>query len=251
MNIRSLTLLLLISTSLNAATTQTTNLITQDLSVRPIVNTEQSITLDGSLDILHETQQENVVLQHFIDSDEWTTWEININSDEGVQNLLQFTTTADNFEDPFVTAYRSFVEDPTDQFTTTVMFPPFTESKITFTSRSRQIDSVGSSFTIEQISSLEPLLGDASGDGVVNFIDFIRIARNFGASGKNWIDGDFTLDGVIGFPDFIQLAQNFGARTEPVTVTSVPEPDCSLVVLALVLLYVRASFQITHTYRSR
>jgi len=52
--------------------------------------------------------------------------------------------------------------------------------------------------------------GDATGDGAVNFDDFLVVSSNFGMSNAVWEDGDFDGDGVVAFADFLILGQNFG-----------------------------------------
>jgi hypothetical protein len=57
--------------------------------------------------------------------------------------------------------------------------------------------------------------GDANLDGVVNFADLLRLAKNYGQSpaGSAWYGGDFNYDGVVNFGDLLILAKNYnGAR---------------------------------------
>ena len=51
--------------------------------------------------------------------------------------------------------------------------------------------------------------GDADLNGVVNLLDFNKLAANFNGSGKLWSDGDFTYDGNVNLLDFNRLAANF------------------------------------------
>lgn len=63
------------------------------------------------------------------------------------------------------------------------------------------------------IKSDDPwLAGDANLDGVVNFNDFLALAKNFGSVDAVWGDGDFNGDESVSFEDFLILAGNFGAR---------------------------------------
>ena len=55
------------------------------------------------------------------------------------------------------------------------------------------------------------LPGDANGNGLVDFLDFIALANNFGTpSGATQSQGDFDSDGDVDFRDLIVLANNFG-----------------------------------------
>ena len=75
--------------------------------------------------------------------------------------------------------------------------------------------------------------GDANLDGTVNLQDFNRLAANFGAGARLWIDGDFSYDGTVNLQDFNLLAANFGLAASGPAVTpadwaalasAVPEP---------------------------
>ncbi len=60
--------------------------------------------------------------------------------------------------------------------------------------------------------------GDANGDGIVSFKDYIVLESHFGRSNAIFSQGDFNRDGVITFKDYIVLEANFGKSS------SVPEP---------------------------
>jgi hypothetical protein len=77
--------------------------------------------------------------------------------------------------------------------------------------------------------------GDANLDGVVNFIDLVKLAQNYNGPGeKSWGQGDFNFDGTVDFVDLVKLAQNYGGSfpTEPVAsaFAAVPEPGATLFV---------------------
>jgi hypothetical protein len=60
------------------------------------------------------------------------------------------------------------------------------------------------------------LLGDATLDGSVNFVDLVRLAQNYNATvsttpGSWWARGDFDYDGRVSFSDLVRLAQNYNA----------------------------------------
>lgn len=64
--------------------------------------------------------------------------------------------------------------------------------------------------------------GDANGDGMVAFDDFLTLSANFGTDG-NYVEGDFDLGGTVDFSDFLILSANFGLSQS--TAASVPEPS--------------------------
>ena len=54
------------------------------------------------------------------------------------------------------------------------------------------------------------LLGDANGDGKVDFADLVLVARNYGKTNATWSDGDFNNDGSVGFDDLLTVARIYG-----------------------------------------
>ena len=68
-----------------------------------------------------------------------------------------------------------------------------------------------------------PLPGDANGDGVVDFVDFLAMAQHYGKSG-GLAEGDFNGDGQVGFDDLLILSQNFG-RVQNAADAAVGVPD--------------------------
>ncbi len=59
-------------------------------------------------------------------------------------------------------------------------------------------------------STVHAGLGDANLDGVVGFPDLVKVAQNYGGTGKTWLDGDFNFDGTVGFADLVSVAQHYG-----------------------------------------
>jgi hypothetical protein len=53
--------------------------------------------------------------------------------------------------------------------------------------------------------------GDATLDGVVNFDDLLRLAKNYGQSptSSEWYRGDFNYDAIVNFDDLLILAKNY------------------------------------------
>ena len=57
--------------------------------------------------------------------------------------------------------------------------------------------------------------GDADGNGIVEFADFLILSSNFGrADGVTRGDGDFDGSGVVDFADFLVLSANYGRQAE-------------------------------------
>ena len=59
----------------------------------------------------------------------------------------------------------------------------------------------------------ETFAGDADLNGIVDFLDFLILANNYGSSDATWAHGDFDRDGLVGASDFFHLVQNFDARS--------------------------------------
>ena len=78
--------------------------------------------------------------------------------------------------------------------------------------------------------------GDIDISGLVDFDDFLTLARNFGASGDGvlWSSGDLNISGSVEFSDFLTLSRNFGPRT-----SVVPESTCPLWVSLCCLAFTR------------
>lgn len=57
---------------------------------------------------------------------------------------------------------------------------------------------------------LQTLAGDTNLDRNVNFDDLLRLAQNYGSSGRTWVDGDFDYNGLVDFDDLLALAQTYG-----------------------------------------
>ena len=58
----------------------------------------------------------------------------------------------------------------------------------------------------EQPEEPERLEGDADENGEVGFLDFLRLANNFGKEDAAWGDGDFDGSGSVNFLDFLILS---------------------------------------------
>ncbi|MBN2217040.1 MAG: autotransporter-associated beta strand repeat-containing protein, partial [Pirellulales bacterium] len=90
--------------------------------------------------------------------------------------------------------------------------------------------------------------GDADGNGVVNELDAVNLADNWGAATLNptygtwWKMGDFNDDHVVNAADAAILAANWGAHAEssPENGSPVPEPTTLAGLFAAVVLFVFA-----------
>ena len=98
--------------------------------------------------------------------------------------------------------------------------------------------------------------GDADLNGVVNLLDFNRLAANFNGTNKVWSQGDFNYDGNVNLLDFNKLAANFNMSlsSDPTPgdwaalAGVVPEPGTGLAEFAGVLGIVLA--RVRHARRS-
>ena len=74
--------------------------------------------------------------------------------------------------------------------------------------------------------------GDANGDGMVAFDDFLVLSAGFGSPGS-YTGGDFDLSGEVDFSDFLILSANFGQDSN--LAAAVPEPSTRISLLLAVL----------------
>ena len=72
----------------------------------------------------------------------------------------------------------------------------------------RQGNIAWNSFLIEPDNSVQRVVADVNGDGVVNVQDLALVAPNFGAAGEN--AADVNGDGVVNIQDFVQVAGQLG-----------------------------------------
>lgn len=89
----------------------------------------------------------------------------------------------------------------------------------------------GSELKDELLDELGIVAGDLDANGSVDFLDFLRLAQNFGGSGE-YVDGDIDCSGQVSFLDFLTLAQNFGQQSNA-TISNVPEVDTTGVLFLL------------------
>jgi len=68
-----------------------------------------------------------------------------------------------------------------------------------------------------------PMRGDANGDGVVDYHDYVVVRDNFGLLG-GFADGDFDGDGFVGPEDYLLLKRRFGRGPVVVADALLPEP---------------------------
>lgn len=68
-------------------------------------------------------------------------------------------------------------------------------------------------------------LGDADGDGVVGFTDFLELSKYFGQEVDNHTQGDFDCDGTVTFADFLILSRNYGKSTIATSLASADIDD--------------------------
>jgi hypothetical protein len=81
-------------------------------------------------------------------------------------------------------------------------------------------DPAGNALAGTKTSDFSFLRGDATGDGVVNALDFNALATNFGAAGAGFAGGDFNFDGTVNTLDFSAMAARWGV-TLPAAIPAV------------------------------
>ncbi len=96
-----------------------------------------------------------------------------------------------------------------------------TIAKVTFASRLadghyRMTVAAGAIADQRGLQSNQPIVvdftvavGDATGDGKVNFDDLLVLAQNYKKPNRHWSQGDFTGDGIVNFDDLLILAQHY------------------------------------------
>lgn len=88
-------------------------------------------------------------------------------------------------------------------------------SAIGYAEASSLFTSFPANFAAQSVDSttvllIQTLLGDTNLDRTVNFDDLLKLAQNYGTSGKTWVEGDFNYNGLVNFDDLLALAQNYG-----------------------------------------
>jgi hypothetical protein len=63
--------------------------------------------------------------------------------------------------------------------------------------------------TVAQVQSIGVAAANVNHDGVVNILDLVLVASNFGQTGRN-LQGDVNRDGIIDVFDLVRIAKYFG-----------------------------------------
>ena len=66
-----------------------------------------------------------------------------------------------------------------------------------------------SSVIVAQVQSIGVVTANVNHDGVVNILDLVLVANNFGQTGRN-LQGDVNRDGIIDVFDLVRIAKYFG-----------------------------------------
>jgi autotransporter-associated beta strand protein len=72
----------------------------------------------------------------------------------------------------------------------------------------------GRGVTTDSLLVAPALLGDANLDSMVNFVDLVTLAENYGASNSTWAVGDFNADRVVNFVDLALIESLYGEWKE-------------------------------------
>ena len=107
-------------------------------------------------------------------------------------------------------AEKAILTGHTDSVTSVVFSPDGN----TLASASRD----GTVLLWEVIPSTPTLTEDVNGDGVVNILDLVFVASNFGQTGPN--DADVNGDGVVNILDLVGVASAFGSAAAAPSATS-------------------------------
>ncbi|MYF99111.1 hypothetical protein F4212_08235 [Candidatus Poribacteria bacterium] len=86
-------------------------------------------------------------------------------------------------------------------------FTKLGEYEITVTATS-QGDSTKSA-EIMTITTIESVPWDLNADGIINILDLVAVANQFGESGDN-LSGDVNMDGIVNILDLVAVANYFG-----------------------------------------
>ena len=62
---------------------------------------------------------------------------------------------------------------------------------------------------VAQAQSIGVVAANVNHDGVVNILDLVIVATNFGQTGRN-LQGDVNRDGIIDVLDLVRIARYFG-----------------------------------------
>jgi hypothetical protein len=77
-------------------------------------------------------------------------------------------------------------------------------------------------FYVNQGDTQLDFYGNPRPDRVVDFVDYQRLAANFGKPNPSHADGDFNHDGVVDNADFMILRDRFGQRVDPPAAAAPP-----------------------------
>lgn len=114
----------------------------------------------------------------------------------------------------------SFTYDLTTN-TATFMLPPLPNGNYTATiGPAGAADAAGNALPQTQLDFFV-LVGDLDLNRAVGFSDLVKVAQNYGASGKLYSEGDVNGDGKVNFADLVAIAQNYGA-TVPAAASAAP-----------------------------
>ena len=119
----------------------------------------------------------------------------------------------------FAVANGQFVSAVMSGVTMTVNLANITNASTLSLSLLHLTDAAGNALDPTTIS-VRNLAGDASGDGAVDFNDFLALQNAFGQTGVG-LAADFNADGVVDFNDFLLLQNGFGQTVAAATVTPV------------------------------
>jgi hypothetical protein len=90
--------------------------------------------------------------------------------------------------------------------------------------RAMLVDALGNMASGDIVIDVNFLLGDATGDGAVNFDDLLVLAANYNQSGRTTAQGDFNYDGAVNFDDLLILAARYNTSLPTAGIGGTPAP---------------------------
>lgn len=126
-------------------------------------------------------------------------------SSVAANDLVMLNTTTNQPYTPSAVSYNAATR--TALFSFSSVLP---DGNYTFTLAGNRVTDVAGNGNTAFSGTTHVLAGDTNRDKTVNFDDLLKVAQNYGGSGKTFSQGDSNYDGIVNFDDLLKLAQNYG-----------------------------------------
>jgi hypothetical protein len=90
--------------------------------------------------------------------------------------------------------------------------------------RTMLVDALGNTTGSDIVIDATFMLGDATGDGAINFDDLLVLATNYNQSGRTTSQGDFSYDGTVNFDDLLILAARYNTSLSSAGIGALSAP---------------------------